>query len=1398
MRSMMLVVSMLTLLLAAAARGSRLTPKSLNNAWKPTYNENVATPTSANCREDYFKQALDHFSDNDTRTFKQRFFWNASYFRTGGPVLYYTGNEADVTLYVNQTGLMWENAASLGALLVFGEHRFYGLTLPFGPVEKNSPQELQYLSLEQSLADHVALVTHVKSVVFPNAKDSKVVAIGGSYGGMQSSWVRMRYPDVFAGAIAGSAPILAFDGVEKGQSAKQAGPRSYWKIVTDDATEAFGSAKRCSDNVRGAWKALDTMFDQGQNGQRQIRDLLRLCSPPRSFSDLFAIKLFLQMAWDSMAMGNFPFPSSYLAFGVAELPAFPFRRACDFLADEFEEGEDDEALIRALGLATSIFNNATKSVDCFVPPADSEYDGVWDYLWCTETLCQETYFGRNGRDDMFWPFEYSEASIDAHCRRKYNVTPSYDKIAREFGGLEGVRSSSNIVFSNGRFDPWRSGGVTSVNDSARSLWSIIIPNGAHHVDLMFSTRNDTEDIRRARTFEISKIRDWVGLSIDVRVGDRCTVGDRGAGVVRYVGKTKFAGGIWVGVELDLPKGKNDGSVKDQGKGHIETPSNPVRRLVEHLSATWKSETSGRMERASKMYCEHYVVDHRGGSTYICAACKKKVEDTLRIVEEETLRKKIEEEDLARRRARAPTDPPLSLGLGVTIEFLQAWTDAHDCWNWPTWKVVRDIVRPFTLARNRCRYAEIPELREAGIVGRASTFVSHTWGAKWGDLVAAIGDRADPQRKCWIDIFAVRQHPGNGGDLNFRRVIQECSSFVLVIPSIPKVAQMMFSDIRAKRTDKLDSEVRKTIPFLRIWCLVEIQAARLSEERVVVVVKGGNAVKTDRRNAREGLENGSTRRSHIFKSDVAMLKNMSRLIDVRNAEATLPEDIEREMRHVRESPGGVDALNQMIARVVLGAVACAQFPSLQSAACGDECGLVALRGFDRTKKELAFRSCAYAGYLAIVRLLLRGCVSEGERVRMVNSTSNTSAMTALHYAAMQGRESVVELLIENGAIVSKKNNDGQNAYSLALRNSHGKIARRLHHLQAREEVSASASFSARELVAAMLDAIRAGHVEATEVYIRSGADVTVTDRRGLSAYDHVVRCWSAQDAEGFERTWLDAWKKRIRKSSIQRLTNVLAWASQRGHAKLVRLLLARGVSPKTPFSATKKNYAILPLADKNHSCTSTTNRPVHKKYRTTALATASLCGHESTVDVLLNAGSDPNRRVTTDFNAVLLAASHGHVGVLRLLVAHGGDPQTYGGQKMRSALGCAVVYGDLSCVQFLAPLSKRAQVVSYLKGLGLLLCQRASVAKFRALLGELKSNASFEDLSSKERVVIEGATKRSLSQLLDSAKRCTSEARSREIAKKIQAARTYLGALAETAPPRVPFTQSSATPIEESG
>ncbi|XP_069792215.1 kinesin-like protein KIF13B [Narcine bancroftii] len=68
-------------------------------------------------------------------------------------------------------------------------------------------------------------------------------------------------------------------------------------------------------------------------------------------------------------------------------------------------------------------------------------------------------------------------------------------------------------------------------------------------------------------------------------GEYVTVGTNKIGTVRYIGPTEFADGIWIGVELDVPAGKNDGSVGGKqyfrcnpGYGVLVRPSRVAKAL----------------------------------------------------------------------------------------------------------------------------------------------------------------------------------------------------------------------------------------------------------------------------------------------------------------------------------------------------------------------------------------------------------------------------------------------------------------------------------------------------------------------------------------------------------------------------------------------------------------------------------------------------------------------------------------------------------------------------------------------------------------------------------------------------------------------------------------------------
>lgn len=43
--------------------------------------------------------------------------------------------------------------------------------------------------------DYVDLIKYLKKTI-PEAKDSPVIAFGGSYGGMLAAWMRFKYPQI--------------------------------------------------------------------------------------------------------------------------------------------------------------------------------------------------------------------------------------------------------------------------------------------------------------------------------------------------------------------------------------------------------------------------------------------------------------------------------------------------------------------------------------------------------------------------------------------------------------------------------------------------------------------------------------------------------------------------------------------------------------------------------------------------------------------------------------------------------------------------------------------------------------------------------------------------------------------------------------------------------------------------------------------------------------------------------------------------------------------------------------------------------------------------------------------------------------------------------------------------
>ena len=86
-----------------------------------------------------------------------------------------------------------ELAKTHKALVLIVENRYFGASLPLG-LESFTPENIAWLTLEQSMMDTVKLIRDVKYKYYIEAFPT--ITFGGTFGGMMATWLRMEYPSI--------------------------------------------------------------------------------------------------------------------------------------------------------------------------------------------------------------------------------------------------------------------------------------------------------------------------------------------------------------------------------------------------------------------------------------------------------------------------------------------------------------------------------------------------------------------------------------------------------------------------------------------------------------------------------------------------------------------------------------------------------------------------------------------------------------------------------------------------------------------------------------------------------------------------------------------------------------------------------------------------------------------------------------------------------------------------------------------------------------------------------------------------------------------------------------------------------------------------------------------------
>lgn len=454
---------------------------------------------------------LDHYTF-DGKTFPLRVFVNADFYKPGGPVLFYPGNEAPIDLFITSAGAVYDAAASANALVVFAEHRYYGSSWPHGSADASlAPENITKLAVEQALADYAtAIIPWVRAQCTAGDADAPAIAVGGSYAGCLAGYLRVHYPHVFAGAWASSGPMAKH---------RIANTTAFNARVTA-AYAPPNTPRDCTRQIRAALRLLYS------SALPDIQPALHLCDPVGGKGDVDAVYGWLSNGIETMVQVGYPYPVSF----YGPLPAWPFAAACAAIGTQV-------GLPVLYALASTFANSSGQAGPCFggvtsaprhardTPPAAAggEFRGVvaswgrggrgglrwgdatdvaWDYQTCTE---EWQPMASDGVTDFFLPYVPDAGSIFRYCAERWATIPRPTWWEAQLGGCN-ITAASGLLMTYGSLDPWSTGGCDApLGDGVRHL---LLRQAAHHLDLRYPNPADPPDVVAARAVAGELIGEW--------------------------------------------------------------------------------------------------------------------------------------------------------------------------------------------------------------------------------------------------------------------------------------------------------------------------------------------------------------------------------------------------------------------------------------------------------------------------------------------------------------------------------------------------------------------------------------------------------------------------------------------------------------------------------------------------------------------------------------------------------------------------------------------------------------------------------------------------------------------------------------------------------------------------
>ncbi|KAJ7510412.1 peptidase S28 [Mycena galericulata] len=437
--------------------------------------------------------------------------------------------EEDASLYtgylLNET-ITGAIAYAVGGATIVMEHRYWGASIP---AANYSTANMKYFTIQNAVQDFAYFALNVELPFTTGTKatpppNTPWIVAGGSYPGVLSAYVKHTFPDLFYAAYATSAPVQAISNLQvlRPPPRNQYLPHLYsygYFIPVEN-----GAPQNCSTDMKAVITHWDAVMSIGAIEQQlELMAVFGLQNVTHSVDAAYALQL-APFSWQDLAP----------AAGAGQ----EFFDFCDTLEvkDGVSAGPDGYGLEYALaqwGTWQLQANNATcgdayAGDECWgtFDPTATFYTDVdtnntyrpWMWLICSDLALWQT-------GDPTAPSIVSKQVNVAYWERQCPLYfPAEDGVSiPQMAPVDEVNAlydgwditEDRLLFVNGQFDPWRSGGVASELPDAPQRQStaeqplLMVETGVHCWDMITSIAQANPNTRVVFDQVVAQMVQWM-------------------------------------------------------------------------------------------------------------------------------------------------------------------------------------------------------------------------------------------------------------------------------------------------------------------------------------------------------------------------------------------------------------------------------------------------------------------------------------------------------------------------------------------------------------------------------------------------------------------------------------------------------------------------------------------------------------------------------------------------------------------------------------------------------------------------------------------------------------------------------------------------------------------------